>query len=146
MLSSNNVCKVLHITRQPNSMIYQCYYSLEIFLTSYVLIGFLQNICLFLSTVSDYEQMFSLQILLKKQMKCIKQCVLSILALMLHSVLVSNWAIYVVFDQPWTLLPFSWVSHSCQNSQAATAAWKQLGCDCILANYMQPYLLCVCPQ
>ena len=36
---------------------------------------------------------FSLQILLKKQMKCIKQRFLSILALMLHSVLVSNWAI-----------------------------------------------------
>ena len=39
----------------------------------------------------------------------------------------------------------SFALRSCQKSQAATAAWKQLGCDCIW-QYATMYLLCVCPQ
>ena len=40
----------------------------------------------------------------------------------------------------------SFALRSCQKSQAATAAWKQLGCDCIWQLYATMYLLCVCPQ
>ena len=134
MLSINNVCiPVLHITREPNLMI---------------LLLFTENISKFWTSLLPHRlsskhllvsqhsfrlwiDVFSLQ-LLKKQMKSIKQCFLSILALNVAFCFCQQFG-YFVFEQLWTLLPFS---HCCRET---IRLWLYTGS-------MQPYLMCVCPQ
>ena len=59
MLSTNNICIVLHIRRQKNSKIVLLLIkNTSKFLTSLLPLRLSSNICLFLSTLSDYEQMF----------------------------------------------------------------------------------------